>query len=182
MFGEVAMLICLSSSSRAMLHDLLSSRPKARPPAFGITESASIASLTCPLMPRPSQPAERTSSTCGQELTKAKRPVVRPVKKFPETAIGFRLPARSLNQPAPSLTKEETASDIPSIMPSAKAGAPMEIRNSGRTAVAISWPASQKKLDNSMPKMLRLSQHPSSGASFFIKSFTLPHQLSGYHN
>jgi len=72
--------------------------------------------------------------------------------------MGFRHPKRSEIQPAPIFTKLAVASATPSIRPRAAGGRPIAARNPGKTAVAISCPASERRLVNPMPTTFRFSQ------------------------
>ena len=132
-----------------------------------------MASLTGPLMPRPSQPAERTDEHLWPGGSEGEKTGCQAGQEISCDCNRFSS-ADTIAKPAcTKFHKEEIASDMPSIIPSVKAGAPIEIRKSGKMAVAISWPASLKKLDNAMPKILRLSQRAFSGASPLVRPFTL---------
>ena len=111
-------------------------------------------------MDQPIHPAVLPINTWNQLVANAKLALLNAVIKYPMAANPFRLPMRSLYQPAKISKMVDTPSATPSMTPKAKAGAPnMEDKNIGNIAEAISWFQSLKKLAKLMPKMFLLS-HP----------------------
>ena len=98
-----------------------------------------------------------------QPSAKAKSDMAAPVRKYPPTAMGLRRPVRSESQPPASFTKLETASEIPSMAPSAAAESPKICMKPGSRAVANSCPASDNRLVRPMPTTFRLSQPAADG-------------------
>jgi hypothetical protein len=137
--------------------------PNALPRSAGGTELASIASRRGLRTPRPNQASARPTSTGGQPAASANSACDEPVRKYPPTVMGFRWPSRSESQPDPSFTKLDVESATPSISPNAAGETPRTARKPGRTAVAISWPASDKRLVIPMPITLRFNQESRCG-------------------
>src|SRR5690348_18223778 len=65
--------------------------------------------------------------------------------------FGLRHAGRSAIHPPASFAKLERPSDIPSMTPSATAGAPRLARNAGSREVAASCPQSENRLANPIP-------------------------------
>src|ERR1700736_3356816 len=72
--------------------------------------------------------------------------------------VGLRQAGRSAIHPPASFAKLERPSEIPSITPSAYAGAPRLARNAGRIEVAASCPHSENRLARPMPSTPRVNQ------------------------
>lgn len=127
---------------------IIRSKPYARPYALAGTMSASSALRAGTRRPRVVQAAARSTPTCQTEVAAAVAAPSMAVVVQPPTATLRRLAGSSARMPPPKRAAPASASETPSIAPSAAAGAPrVEVSREGSKAVGSrgrrrrgSWP------------------------------------------
>ena len=135
------------------------SKPYARPYASAGTTSARIALRLGPRMPRAAQAPVRSTATCHGAVASPTLLESTAVVTYPPTATFARRSGSSARAPPASLATPAAPSAMPSINPSADAGAPsVTVRKLGSSDVGISWPTSERKLASPIERTPGLNQ------------------------